>query len=285
MTQITQCDATLGAVVRGISLKSPLGQADLDAIVQAWHQHAVLIFPGQHLSDDEQIAFTRYFGKLERGNRRSAKSGLSVLSNVQGDGVVAPPSSLQSRFLKGNTYWHTDSSYKRVGAKASLLGARTVPTTGGQTEFADMRAAWDALSDKDKAELDGKIAVHDYQFSHAPFGGLETLSVDELAQLPPVKHPMVRVHPDTGRKNLFVGRHASHVVGDNFEASRQRLHDLTQWACQPPRVLTHQWEVGDLVIWDNRCVLHRGHSWPAEQARVMVRTTVAGDAPDNEWVL
>ena len=280
--QITPCDATLGAEVTGIDL-AELTAAQFQKIEDAWHTHAVLIFPGQRLTDDEHLAFTRRFGRLELGIRRGS-SNLSRLSNVK-DGAVVPPSSLQARFLVGNTYWHSDSSYKSTGAKASLLAAHAVPDKGGETEWADMRAAYDALDPAMQDWLADKVAVHSYEYSHKPFGGMEILGPEELKHLPPVEHPVVKVHPATGRKNLFVGRHASHILGEDLAESRALLERLTDEGAQPPRVYKHRWRVGDLVIWDNRCVLHRGHRWPDDQARTMVRTTVAGDDPDNEWVL
>lgn len=282
--EITPTDATLAATVRGVDL-SALDDATFGEIEAAWHEYGVLVFPEQNLSDAAHLAFTRRFGPLEQSIRRNRATGISNLSNVQADGTVAPPSSLQARFLVGNTFWHSDSSYKRVGAKASILAAHVVPDTGGETEWADMRAAYDVLEDAMKDWLEDKIAVHDYAFSHTPFGGKEILNKDELAHLDPVEHRVVRVHPATGRKNLFVGRHASHIVGEDLEESRQLLADLTEGGAQPPRIYKHKWAVGDIVIWDNRCVLHRGHRWPDDQPRTMVRTTVAGDDADNEWVM
>ncbi len=281
--EITPTDATLAATVCGVNL-AQLDDTTFEVIEDAWHEHGVLIFPEQHLDNEAHLAFTRRFGALEQSIRRTRTTGISNLSNVQADGSVAPPSSLQARFLVGNTYWHSDSSYKRVGAKASILAAHVVPTEGGETEWADMRAAYDALDDDRKAWLDDKIAVHDYAFSHAPYGGLEILNKDELSHLDPVEHPVVRIHPATGRKILFVGRHASHILGEDLEESRKLLADLTEQGAQPPRIYKHTWVAGDIVIWDNRCVLHRGHHWPEDQPRTMVRTTVAGDAPGNEWV-
>lgn len=282
--EITPTDATLAATMRGVDLNR-LDDTTFAAIEDAWHEHGVLIFPGQHLDDDAHLAFTRRFGRLEQSIRRNRTTGISNLSNVQADGTVAPPSSLQARFLVGNTYWHSDSSYKRVGAKASILAAHVVPTEGGETEWADMRAAYDVLDDAMKGWLADKVAVHDYAFSHSPFGGTEILNKEELAHLASVEHPVVRVHPATGRKNLFVGRHASHILGEDLEESRKLLADLTEQGAQPPRTYKHRWAAGDIVIWDNRCVLHRGHRWPEDQPRTMVRTTVAGDDPDNEWAL
>ena len=283
--EIHRSDATLGAQVYGVDLSKPLSDTEFAEIETAWNEYAVLIFSGQGLADAAHIDFTLRFGRLEQSIRRSTSNGLSRLSNVDANGAVVRPSSLQARFLVGNTYWHSDSSYKRVGAKASILAAHVVPEDGGETEWADMRAGYEVLQEEMKVWLDGKIAVHSYEFSHAPFGGMEILNVDELARLGAVRHPVVRVHPVTGRRNLFVGRHASHIVGQDLGESRRLLAKLTEDAAQPPRTLKHKWRVGDLVIWDNRCVLHRGHRWPNDQARTMIRTTVAGEDPSNEWVL
>ncbi len=282
--EIARLDATLGAEIRGVDLSRPLDDDVFAAIERAWLEHAVLVFPDQRLSDDAHLAFTRRFGRLEQGiRRRGGRVGISRLSNVDAEGQVAPRTSLQARFLDGNTYWHSDSSYKRIGAKASILAARVTPSEGGETEFADMRAAYDALDADMQAWLADKVAVHSYEFSHAPFGGLEILNAEELGHLPPVEHAVVKVHPETGRRNLFVGRHASHILGEDPAESRALLARLTEEGAQPPRVFAHRWRPGDLVLWDNRCVLHRGRPWPADQPRVMIRTTVAGDALDNEW--
>ena len=283
--QIRQSNATLGATVTDVDLSS-IDDVDFAAIESAWHRFAVLVFPGQHLSDECHVAFTRRFGRLERGLKgRRTDLGPGRLSNVDKDGKVVPGEDLRARFQRGNRDWHSDSSYKRVGAKASILAAHVVPDQGGETEWADMRAAYDALDSATKDWLAGKIAVHSYRFSHAWHGGLELLSSRELEDLPPVEHPLVRVHPATGRRSLFVGRHASHVIGEGCESSRRRLRELGAWACRPPRVWRHRWKAGDIAIWDNRCVLHRGRPWPEDQPRVMARSTVAGDDPDNEWAI
>ena len=284
--RIEASGATLGAVVTDITLAT-LDDAGFRAVEEAWHRHAVLVFPEQHLSDAEHIVFTRRFGRLERGlTRRSdapPRNRLGRMSNIAKDGSVVDEEHIQARFQRGNREWHSDSSYKRVGAKASILAAHEVPAEGGETEWADMRAAWDALDAERQGWLADKIAVHSYRFSHAWHGGLEILSEDDLDGLPPVQHPLLRIHPATGRKSLFVGRHASHIVGEDLDTSRQLLRDLTDDACRPPRTWGHRWRPGDIAIWDNRCVLHRGRPWPAGQARVMARSTVAGDDADNEW--
>ena len=280
--EVIPTSATLGAIVRGVQLGC-VDEKTFAAIETAWHKYAVLVFEEQNLTDDQHLAFGRRFGRLERGLMMSSKRLLAHLSNVIRDGSIADPTSLQVRFNKGNEQWHTDSSYKRVGAKASLLYARSVPDTGGETEWADMREAYDALDNKMQAWLEDKTAVHSYRYSHTWHGGLELLGEDDLARLPPVEHPVVKIHPATGRKNLFVGRHASHLLGEDIDESRALLKRLTEEACQAPRTFKHRWREGDLAIWDNRCVLHRGHPWPMDQARDMVRSTVAGDDLGNEW--
>ena len=282
--RIESGDATLGATIHDVDLAS-LDEPTFDTIESAWHRHGVLVFPNQGLSDADHIAFTRRFGRLERGLKRSARGGVGRLSNIDRDGEVVAPDNIQARFQRGNREWHSDSSYKRVGAKASILAAHVTPDEGGETEWADMRAAWDALDASMQNWLADKVAVHSYQFSHTWHGGLEILSSEDLAGLPPVEHPLMRIHPDTGRKSLFVGRHASHILGEDIQQSRRLLRDLTAQACQPPRVWGHHWQPGDIAIWDNRCVVHRGRPWPAEQPRIMARSTVAGDEPANEWAL
>ena len=282
--QIQRVDATLGAIVTEVDL-ARLDDDTFERIEGAWHDHAVLLFPEQHLAHEDHLAFTRRFGRLEKGLKRSGGGGLGRIANVDREGRIADQEELMARFQRGNQHWHSDSSYKRVGAKASILAAHVVPDRGGETEWADLRAAWDALDEVTGRWLEDKIAVHSYRFSHSWHGGLERLSEEDLSDLPPVQHPLMRIHPATGRKNLFVGRHASHILGEDVDASRRRLRQLTADACQPPRTWKHRWRPGDIAIWDNRCVLHRGHPWPPDQARVMQRSTVAGEDPDNEWAV
>ena len=276
---------TLGAVVSDVCL-STLSPAEWQAVEAAFHEHAVLIFPGVHLTQAEHLAFSRRFGRLERTlSQRTLRPEISLLSNVDAAGAVAAPDDRLGLFLKGNRAWHTDSSFKPVPAKASLLRAIEVPATGGDTEWADMRAAWDALDHATRQRLDGRSAVHSYPWSQGQRVGGETiLSQREWEALPPVEQPLVRRHPATGRGSLFLGRHISHIVGMSEAASQRLLRTLTDAACQPPRLFRHRWQAGDLALWDNRCVLHRGHPWPFGERRVMERATVAGDG-DNPWAL
>ena len=271
-----------GAVISAVSLAA-LSDNEFQAIEIAWNRYAVLLFPTQHLTEVDHFAFSRRFGRLECGLQRGSRPSAARIANVDADNQLLPSSSLPSRFNVGNSVWHTDSSYKSTAAKASLLAAHVVPTAGGETEWADMRAGHDILDDSMKVWLEDKVAIHSFRYSHAWHGGLELLTDVDLANLPPVEHPITQVHPDSGRKILFIGRHASHIVGQPVAASRKLLRRLTDQSAQLPRTWKHRWSPGDLVIWDNRCVLHRGHAFDPQQARLMVRTTVAGDAPDNEW--
>ncbi|MBL6955043.1 MAG: TauD/TfdA family dioxygenase [Alphaproteobacteria bacterium] len=284
---ITPCEATLGATITGVDLAAKMDDATFGIIEAAWYKYGVLIFPEQSLSNEAHIAFSRRFGELERSitKNRDGYPEIIMLSNVKRDGGLWPHESEHGLFLKGNTGWHTDSSFKRVPSMASLLAAHRVPDTGGGTEYADMRAAYDALEPAMQAWLEDKVAVHSYMYSQGLVGGLSVLSEAEQAALPPVEHALIRSHPKTGRKNLYLGRHASHILGQDEGESRALLQKLCDDACQPPRTTTHYWSAGDVVIWDNRCVLHRGQTWPGDQTRVMARTTIAGEAGGNEWAL
>ena len=285
--RVEPLDATLGATVHGVDLKAPLGNGAFEDIHAAWLEHAVLVFPGQFLDDGSHTAFSERFGALERmfDMRGRGSRVFAILSNVRKDGSLIEPDGSDALFLKGNSYWHTDSSFKRVPAKASLLCAKQVPDAGGETEFADMRAAWDRLDPGTKSRLEGKVAVHSFRYSQGKVGGLDTMSESDLDDLPPVEHPVVRTHPETGRKSLYIGRHASHIAGEDVAESRELLETLCEEACRPPRVFTHRWTAGDLVMWDNRCVLHRGRPYPSDQPREMRRTTIAGESADNEWLM
>ena len=285
--RVEPLDATLGAAVQGVDLSEPLSDEVFEDIHAAWLEHAVLVFPGQFLDEESHTAFSQRFGPLERmfDMRGRGSRVFAILSNVRKDGSLIEPGGSHALFLKGNSYWHTDSSFKRVPAKASLLCAKQVPDEGGETEFADMRAAWDRLDSEMQTRLDGKVAVHSFRYSQGKVGGLDTMSETDLDALPPVEHPVVRTHPETGRKSLYIGRHASHILGEDEGASRELLETLCEEACRPPRVFTHRWTAGDLVMWDNRCVLHRGRSYPPDQAREMRRTTVAGEAANNDWMM
>ncbi len=282
--RIEHSGATLGATVTGVRLNA-LDDGQWRAIEDAFHERAVLVFPGANLTEPEHIAFSRLFGALERTlSQRARRPEISLLSNVARDGRVAAPDDALGLFLKGNRYWHSDSSFKKVAAKASLLRAVAVPKTGGDTEWADMRAAWDALDAATRRPLLGLTAEHSYAYSQGKVGGIALLTAAEREALPPASHPLVRTHPATGRKSLYLGRHIARIHGMDDAEAQALLATLTEDACQPPRLFRHRWQAGDLVAWDNRCVLHRGHPWPQGEPRVMKRTTVAGEG-ENPWAL
>jgi alpha-ketoglutarate-dependent taurine dioxygenase len=271
---IERLDATLGAVVTGVRL-AELDDDTWQQIEAAFHEHGILVFPAQHLSDDEQKAFGRRFGELEDVG---GGPGLTPISNQRRDGTLLDPEHPVSYILRGNEGWHTDSSYMPVAAKASMLSAHVLPTEGGGTEWADMRAAYDALRDDLRARIDQLAAHHSLEYSQAKIG--QKVTANGLYGFhggPSPLRPLVKVHPVTGRRALYIGRHAHAIPGLEANESERLLDELVTFACQPPRVYEHHWHVGDLVLWDNRCVLHRARPWDPKQPRVMKHTRISGD--------
>jgi len=270
------CDTTLGAVVRDVDLRR-LADDQWRSIEDAFHDHAVLIFPGQKLDPEEQADFAERFGALmhldPEGKRRSVP-----LSNQRPDGTLLDDDEGFTRVLRGNEGWHTDSSYMALAAKASVLSAHVVTSEGGGTEWADMRAAYDALDPATRERIADLAAYHSLYHSQAKLGhqAREGSLYGFHGDGAPLR-PLVKVHPITGRKALYIGRHAYGIPGLPEAESEALLDGLLENACQPPRVLSHRWEVGDLVIWDNRAVLHRARPYPRDEPRVVVHTRVAGD--------
>jgi alpha-ketoglutarate-dependent 2,4-dichlorophenoxyacetate dioxygenase len=254
------------------------------AIVDAFNEHSVLLFRGQAIGDDEQVAFSRRFGPLETTIRTVVsqtryRPEISNLANVDAEDRLIPAGDTRNLFNAGNQMWHTDSSFKRVPALASLLSGREVPPEGGETEFASLRVAYARLPEPTRQHLEGRIAVHSFEYSRGLVGaGL--LSPEHAAQVPPVPQALVRVNPANGRKAFFVASHACEIVGMPTPEARALLRDLLDQATAPDLVYTHRWRAGDLVMWDNRCTVHRGRPWDESRyRRVMHRTTVAGDGP------
>jgi alpha-ketoglutarate-dependent taurine dioxygenase len=278
--RIEPTTATLGAVVTGIELRSMTDEQWVE-IEAAFHEHAVLVFPGQHLTPEEQTAFGRHFGEL------SIES--LVFTNCAEDGSVLPPDDALVRHLAGNEGWHTDSSFAERAAKASILSAHRVPPEGGETEWADMRAAYDALDAATRDRVQELSAFHSLYYSQARIGiepsttaagnaRLVGQAVKEAVVVEAPQRPLVKVHPVTGRPALFVGRHAYGIPGLDPAESTALLDRLIDEACRPPRVYAHVWRPGDIAVWDNRCVLHRARPYDPGQARYMVHTRVNGDA-------
>jgi len=266
--------ATLGAVFTGVDLTA-LDAAQWSGIRAAFLEHAVLIFPDQHLSAAAQTAFAERFGNIEH---LVADRKIVPISNRRADGTLLSDHEHGMQIMMGNEGWHTDSSYMRVSAKASVLSAHVVPAHGGETEWADMRAAYDALDDAMRARIAGLSAYHSLRYSQARIGHVAAVgsSYGFHDEQPPLR-PLVKVHPETGRAALYIGRHAYGIPGLDPDESEALLDDLVAFACRPPRVYTHPWTPGDVVIWDNRCVLHRARPYDHREARVMMHVRVAGE--------
>ena len=276
-----------GVEILGIDVRR-VDEATFAEVVEAFDEHSVLLFRRQPISDEEQIAFSRRFGPLETTIRTIVSQArnppeISSLANVDAEDRLIPHGDTRNLFNAGNQMWHSDSSFKRVPALASLLSAREVPPEGGETQFASMRVSYERLPDAMKRFLEGRVAVHSFAYSRGLVGdGL--LPLDHAAQVPPVAQALVRANPAHGRKSFYVGSHACEILGMQTDEARTLLRELLELATRPELVYTHRWQPGDLVMWDNRCVLHRGRPWDENKyRRVMHRTTVAGDgltAPD-----
>jgi len=271
--EVRSIDATLGAVVTGVRLDD-LSPADWRAVEDAFHAYAVLVFPAQHLRRDEQASFGRRFGAFDS---LVAETGTVPISNLRPDGKLRAAQDPIMGILRGNEGWHTDSSYMPIAAKASILSAEVVPMDGGQTEWADMRAAYDALAPELAQRIEGLAARHSLVHSQAVIGEkAQGFRYGYEGHAPPLR-PLVKRHPVTGRRSLFIGRHAYGIPGLAADESQRLLEELLAFACQPPRVFGHRWQAGDVVLWDNRSVLHRARPWDPAEPRVMHHTRIAGE--------
>jgi alpha-ketoglutarate-dependent taurine dioxygenase len=273
--EVRAIDATLGAVVTGVRL-ADLSEGDWRTIEDAFHAHAVLIFPGQNLDRAEQAAFGLRFGAFDP---LVVETGTVAISNVRPDGRLRDEKDPILGILRGNEGWHTDSSYMPIAAKASILSAEVVTANGGNTEWADMRAAWDALEPELQKRIEDLAAYHSLVHSQAAIGETSpgTFRYGYEGHAPPLR-PLVKRHPVTGRRSLFIGRHAYGIPGLAADESERLLAELLDFACRPPRTFAHRWQAGDVAIWDNRCVLHRARPWPAAEPRVMHHTRIAGES-------
>ena len=270
------------AEIRGIDLREPLSTAVFAEIEVVFNEYAVLVFPGQPLTDEQQMVFSRRFGPLETnpsyaGNKLRLRPEIADISNIDYDGNIQALDSPRRYFSLGNQLWHTDSSFKHVPARCSLLSAREIPPAGGETEFADLRAAYDALPEERKRLLDGLVAEHSIYRSRSQIGFGE-FDKGIYTDLPPVRQVLARRHAGSGRMTLYLAAHASHVVGWPLEEGRKLVEELIAFATEPQFVYTHRWTVGDLVIWDDRCTMHRGRPYDeVKYRRDMHRTTVSDE--------
>lgn len=268
--------------IRGVDL-----QADVESVAAAMDRYAVAVLPGQHISDEQQIAFSRQFGELESsphfgvgkgGKVRMRYPELFDVSNLDADGNILAEDDRRRAFRLANEMWHTDSSFVPGGARYSLLLAKVVPARGADTEFADMRAAYDALPEAKKKEIDALVVEHSTFYSRSLIGFRFT--EEELSRRSATPQYLVQTHPSSGRKSLYLASHASHVIGWPLEKGRALLRELTGHATQPQFVYAHKWRAGDLVIWDNRCTMHRATPFgDLSERRDLRRTTVRGDLP------
>jgi alpha-ketoglutarate-dependent 2,4-dichlorophenoxyacetate dioxygenase len=273
------------AEIGGVDLREPIDRDTVAAISDAINHAGVLVFHDQFITDEQQQAFSRNFGELEttvRAYRKDFVPRLDVhmadISNLDSNNRVLPKNDRRRLNALGNRLWHSDSSFKRIPARFSLLSARVIPGEGGETQFADMRAAWDALPDAMKHRVEGLICEHTQLFSRAKIGFTDW-APEEIEKMAPVPQVLVRTHPGSGRKSLFLSSHAGRIRGMEEPEARLLLMDLIEHATQPRFVYTHRWRTGDLVMWDNRCTMHRAREYDETQVRDMHRTTVSDGVP------
>ena len=289
---IRQIGHLFAGEVTGVDCRAPLSPDDVAAIHDGMNQYAVLVFRDQKLSDDEQLRFTLHLGEIERtrggtpGNihfrtdreTRKLGPGIRDFSNVDAAGRPLPTDSRAYLFKLADQLWHSDSSFNVVPASYSLLSGRSVASWGGNTEYADMRAAYDALDDRMKRELEDLVCLHSNMYSRGKLGVVE-FSEEERVVFKPVRQRLVRRHPVTGRKSLFLSSHAGEIEGMSVPGARLLLLDLTEFATREPFVYSHVWRVNDFVMWDNRSTMHRGRRFDPSEARDIRQTRLAGDGP------
>jgi len=272
--------------VGAIDLRQVHDRESLEAIRDGMDKYAVLVFRRQPIDDEQQLAFTRSLGEIEEaigtGLRAPSEYRLPTtfadVSNLDKDNKPFARDDRRRLFSLGNRLWHSDSSFKATPAKYSLLHSRSVVSKGGNTEFADMRAAYDGLDEETKALCEGLVCEHSQLYSRAVLGFTE-FTDEERKRMQPVRQCLVRTLPSTGRKALYLSSHAGTIIGWPVPEARDFLRDLNEAATQREFVYSHKWQLGDLVMWDNRQTMHRVRPFPSHEARDMRRTTVAGDGP------
>jgi len=286
---IRQIHPVFAGEVSGIDITQPIAPDEVAAIEAGMDRYAVLVFRDQHITDEQQMVFSRNFGAIENargGNVTKAAdlrlaTGMNDVSNLGKDGKPLARDSRQRLFNLGNLLWHSDSSFRAIPAKYSLLSARTVNSKGGDTEFADMRAAYDALDEDTRREIEDLICEHSLMYSRGSLGFTEYTD-EEKEMFKPVRQRLVRTHPVTGRKSLYLSSHAGTIIGWQMPEARDLLRDLNEHATRPDLVYVHRWRLHDLVIWDNRQTMHRVRRFDETQPRDMRRTTVRGEAMTAE---
>jgi len=291
---ITVTPATPGffAEISSIDIARPLPPADRHAIEAAINRYAVVVFRGQKLTDGQQIEFAGHFGPIHSSAQRARHTGvkhrlerteLADISNLDGDGNVLEVNAKRRLDWLANRLWHTDASFRAIPGALSMLYAHVIPDEGGDTEFADLRAAYDALPDKTKKQLEGLVAMHSIWHSRGQLD-VTRYTPEELASLPPVPQRLVRTHPGSHRKTLYLAAHASHIEGMPVPDGRLLLIELMEHATQRQFVHAHKWREGDLVIWDNRCTMDRGRHFDEREVRDLRRVTTRDTASTLDQV-
>lgn len=289
MFTYTPLTPVLGARVEGADLRRPLTPEQAREVEDAMDRYAVLVFPGQEIDDEQQAGFGENFGPIE-GTRatvdvhkqRLANASINDISNLDEKGEILAADDRRRFFSLGNRLWHSDSSFKATPAKYSMLHARSIPPEGGETEFADMRAAWDALPERTRAEIRNYVCDHSLLYSREQLG-FENYTGEERKMWAPVPQRLVRRHAGSGRVSVFLSAHIGRVHGLPRPEALMLIRDLTEFATQPRFVYSHQWTVGDLVVWDNRCTMHRGRAYDDKvHKRDMRRVTLSDVAPTLE---
>lgn len=280
MLRINPLHPLFAAEVVGLDLNTALEADELAAIKNAFAAHSVLVFRDQDISDEQQIAFSEHFGPLEttKVGTPGAGSSLVVLTNIGADGAITPPTDRQVLNNKANQQWHADSSFKPNPAKASLLSARMIPSKGGNTEYLSMRAAYAELPAATKERISGLVAIHDYAYGRSKIDP-DLVTPEERAAVPPVRQALVLDHGVYG-KSLYLGAHCASIEGMDEAEGRALIDELMAFATQDRFIYSHPWRPHDMILWDNRAVLHRATPFAnTTEKRLMVRTTIAGDGP------
>lgn len=276
----------IGGEVSGLDLAKPLTRDEAAAIDAGMDRHAVLVFHDQAITDEQQVAFSRNFGEIERSlgsslmkmEDRRLSTDLADVSNLGKDGKPLARDDRTRLFNLGNRLWHSDSSFRAVPSKYSLLSGRSVADKGGHTEFADMRAAYDALDDETRVMVEDLVTEHSLMYSRGKLGFTD-LTDEERVTFRPVRQRLVRTHPISGRKSLYLSSHIGGIVGWPVPEALDFIRELTEHATRPDFVYSHKWRANDLVMWDNRQTMHRVTRFDETQPRDMRRTTVAGEGP------
>jgi alpha-ketoglutarate-dependent 2,4-dichlorophenoxyacetate dioxygenase len=277
------------AEIGDVDLREPLSEADFGDVQAAFWKYSVLVFPGQDLTPEQHLAFSSRFGPVEKERTLDPKATptryggtFADISNLTADGKIWGESSRQRMYKLGNKLWHTDSSFKMLPSLCSLLYSRSIAPIGGHTQFADQRAAYDALPEETKRKLHGLVAEHWIAHSRRRCGFTE-FNEDEMRRLPPVPQVLVRTLPESRRKSLFVASHAGRIFGMPDEEGRALIDGLIAHAVQPQFVYTHRWRPNELVMWDNRCTMHRGTDYDdLRWVRDMQRVTISDVANSCE---